>query len=567
MKGGIDLEMPGNNGLHDQAVIDAVNNGTLSMEDLDKAVTHVLEYVQKGEKSKRNGYVCDYASHHALARKMAAAGAVLLKNDNGILPFSKTDKVAIIGALAETPRYQGGGSSQIHPKNLVSILDAMNKENISYDYVRGYSLKGDGYNKKLLNEAVECAKSHDKVIVVIGLTPEYESEGFDRRHMDLPMGHNKLVDELAKVNENLVVVLVCGSPVTLPWTKRIKALLNIYVGGEAGGEGAVDVLFGDANPSGKLAETFQKHLNDNINSAYFPMGTKNVQYRESVYVGYRYFDSANKPVRYPFGFGLSYTTFEYSNLKVSSDTITDADVLTVTFDVKNTGKVAGAEVSQVYVKDVKSTIFRPEKELKGFDKVYLEPGETKTITVTLDKRAFAFYNVLVHDWTVESGEFEILVGASSRDIKLSHVVTVNAPAMQIKDYSKEAPSYYDIASATELPIEEFSAVYGAEVPENIPPKRGEFDINSTVDEVSITGFGKFLKKVLVFGAKILTKGAANQMMAVNSIVTMPLRSFSGFTGGLVSESSVDGLVDIFNKKKGGFRKFLKGFKKSKKPQR
>lgn len=567
VKGGIDLEMPGNNGLHDQAVIDAVNNGTLSMEDIDKAVTHVLEYVQKGEKSKRDGYVCDYAAHHALARKMAAAGSVLLKNDNGVLPFSKTDKVAIIGALAETPRYQGGGSSQIHPKNLVSILDAMNNENISYDYVRGYSLKGDGYDKKLLKEAVECAKSHDKVIVVIGLTPEYESEGFDRRHMDLPMGHNKLVDELAKVNENLVVVLVCGSPVTLPWTKRVQALLNIYVGGEAGGEGAVDVLFGDANPSGKLAETFQKHLNDNINSAYFPMGTKNVQYRESVFVGYRYFESANKPVRYPFGFGLSYTTFEYANLKVSSDTITDADVLTVTFDVKNTGKVAGAEVSQVYVKDVKSTIFRPEKELKGFDKVYLEPGETKTITVTLDKRAFAFYNVLVHDWTVESGEFEILIGASSRDIKLSHVVTVNAPAVQIKDYSKEAPSYYDIASATELPIEEFSAVYGAEVPENIPPKRGEFDINSTVDEVAITGFGKFLKKVLVFGAKILTKGAANQMMAVNSIVTMPLRSFSGFTGGLVSESSVDGLVDIFNKKKGGFRKFLKGFKKSKKPQR
>lgn len=564
---GVDLEMPGNNGLNNQKIIDAVKDGTLSEEALDKAVENVLRYVEKGEKSLRKGYTCDYDKHHETARRMAAAGAVLLKNDDSTLPYDKKDKIAVIGALADKPRYQGGGSSQIHPKKLVSILDALRAENVDFDYAEGYSLKGDGYDAKLLKNAVEVAKSHDKVIVVIGLTPEYESEGFDRSHMDLPMGHNKLVDELAKVNENLVVVLVCGSPVTLPWTKRVKALLNIYVGGEAGGEAAVDILFGKVNPSGKLAETFPKRLSDNINSAYFPMGTKNVQYRESVFVGYRYFDTAGKPVRYPFGFGLSYTTFAYSDIKVSADKLTDNDVLSVSFDIENTGSVAGAEVAQVYVKDVKSTIFRPEKELKGFEKVFLNPGEKKTVTVTLDKRAFAFYNVCVNDWTVESGEFEILVGASSRDIKLSHTVAVTAPEVGIKDYRQDAPAYYDLANATELPIEQFSAIYGKDVPENVAPKRGEFDVNSTVNEVAVTRLGKFLRSVLVFGAKLLTRGAANKTMAVNGIVTMPLRSFSSFTGGLVSETSVDGLVDMLNKTKGGFKKFVKGFKKSQKPQR
>lgn len=567
VKAGLDLEMPGNNEMNSAEVIEAYNKGEITMEEIDSVVTHILEYVERSEKAKQKDYKCDYAAHHALARKMASAGAVLFKNDGNLLPYDKTGKVTVIGTLAKTPRYQGGGSSQIHPKNLVSILDALKNENIDYEYASGYSLKGDGYDAKLLKEAVEMAKDKDKVIVVIGLTPEYESEGFDRSHMDLPVGHNKLIDEIAKINKNITVVLVCGSPVTLPWTKRVSAILNIYVGGEAGGEGAVDVLFGNVNPSGKLAETFPKRLSDNIAGAYFPMGSKNVQYRESVYVGYRYFDSAKKEVRYPFGFGLSYTAFEYSKLKLSKKSILDTDTLTVTFDVKNTGKLAGAEIAQVYVKDDKSTIFRPEKELKGFDKIYLEPGETKTVTVTLDKRAFAFYNVCVGDWTVESGDFEIMVGASSRDIRLSAKVTVTAPSVEIKNYESSANVYYHIGDAAAIPVEQFAAIYGAAVPENVPPKRGGFNVNSTIEEISIVGLGKFIRKLLTFGARLLTKGSANKEMSVNSIVTMPLRSFSSFTGGLVSKQSVNGLVDMLNKTKGGFRKFTHGFKKSKKPNR
>lgn len=561
VKAGMDLEMPGNRQMNDRHIIRAYNEGRITMEEIDSVVTHILEYVDRSEKAKQAGYKCDYAAHHALARKAAAQGAVLLKNENDVLPFGKKDKITVIGKLAEKPRYQGGGSSQIHCINLVSILDALKAENIAYEYADGYSLKGDGYDAKLLKEAVELAKGKDKVVVVIGLTDEYESEGFDRTNMDLPVGHNKLIDEIAKVNDKIAVILVCGSPVTLPWSKRVSAILNTYLGGEATGEATVDVLFGDVNPSGKLAETFPKRLSDNIVSAYFPMGTRNVQYRESVYVGYRYFDSARKSVRYPFGFGLSYTTFEYSNLALSAKKIKDTDTLKVTFDITNTGKTAGAETAQVYVSDIESTIFRPEKELKGFEKVYLNAGETKTVEIELSKRAFAFYNVGVSDWTVESGDFDILVGSSSQDIKLCERVTVSAPEVKIPAKASECNVYYHISEVDAIPSEQFTALYGAPIQENTPLKRGEFNINSNLEEISTVPLGRFIRFLITSGARALTKGSTNKTMAVNGVLTTPLRSFSNFTGGAVSQMSVDGLVDMLNKTKGGFNKFCKGFSK------
>lgn len=566
VRAGMDLEMPGNGEMNSPDVLEALGKGEISREELDACAGRVLEYVDRSVKAIKKDYVSDYAAHHATARRMAAAGAVLLKNDDALLPLDKAEKVTIIGALAETPRYQGGGSSQIHPKNLVSLLDALRAENISFDYCPGYSLKGDGYNKKLLKQAVDAAGKADKVVVVVGLTPEYESEGFDRTSMDLPVGHNKLVSELAKVNDKLAVVLVCGSPVTLPWTKKVRAILNIYVGGEAGGEGAADVLFGKVNPSGKLPETFPKRLSDNISNAYFPMGPVNVQYRESVFVGYRYYDTAGKAVRYPFGHGLSYTEFKYSGLKLSKKKIADTDGLTVSFAVENTGKVPGAEVAQLYVSDLKSTAYRPEKELKGFEKVFLQPGEKKTVEIKLDRRAFAFWNVLSHDWTVESGDFAINVGASSRDLRLSAVVSVEAPGAEIADHRKTAPVYYDLPSAEEFPVEQFAAVYGGEVPENKPPVKGEFDVNSTVEEISVVPLGRFLKKVLTTGARVISRGAANRQMAVNSIVTAPIRSFCAMAGALSKESTF-GLVDMLNGTKGGLGRFLRGFKRPKKQKK
>lgn len=410
------------------------------------------------------------------------------------------------------------------------------------------------------------AKTSEKVVVVIGLTDTYESEGYDRSHMDLPMGHNKLVEEIINVNPNAVILFVGGSPVTFPWLRKVPALLNLYLGGEANGDATLDLIFGDVNPSGKLAETFPKHLQDNISSAYFPMGPKTVEYRESIFVGYRYFDSAKKAVRFPFGYGLSYTKFEYSNLKLSSQNILDTDGLTVSFDVKNIGDVEGAEVAQVYVSDKHSKIFRPEKELKGFDKVYLKSGESKKVTIKLDSRAFSYWNTDISDWFVESGEFNILVGGSSQDLPLSAKVnvTTSKPEVTVPDYHTSCPAYYNIGELDAIEEEQFEVLYGSKLPNNTPYKRGEYTINSTLTDVSGTRLGRFLLKTIGFGAKIVVKGAQNKAMVQYSIASMPIRSFSGFTGGIISMMSAQGLVDMMNKTKGGGKKFIKGFKKENK---
>lgn len=254
------------------------------------------------------------------------------------------------------------------------------------------------------------------MLIFVGLTDAFESEGYDRHHIKMPSSHVTLINEILKVNKNVVVVLSCGSPVEIgDWDKDVKGILNLYLGGQAGGEAAYNLIYGKVNPSGKLAETFPVHEDDYLGSKYFRMGPRTVEYREGVYVGYRYYDSANKLVKYPFGYGLSYTSFEYSNLRLSANAINEGDPFTVTFTVKNVGKVAGAEIAQLYVSDVESTLYRPTKELKGFKKVFLQPGEEKDVEISLDSRAFAYYNVAINDWHVESGDFKILVGASSRE--------------------------------------------------------------------------------------------------------------------------------------------------------
>ena len=474
-----------------------------------------------------------------------------------------TENIAVIGTLAKTLRYQGAGSSHINPPKTVSFVQAMEEEGKSFTYAPGYTLKGDGYNAKLIKEAKKAAEGKDAVLVFIGLTDAYESEGFDRKHIEIPKAHGILINEIAEVNKNIVVVLAGGSPVNVTeWEENAKGILNVYLGGQAGGEATRDVIFGKVNPSGKLPETYPLS-NDALSAEYFPMGPRSVEYRESVYVGYRYYDSAKKEVRYPFGYGLSYTEFEYSGLKLSAEKIKEGEPLTATVTVKNIGKIDGAEIVQLYVKDIESTVFRPEKELKGFRKVFLKAGESKEITFELDSRSFAYYNVLISDWHIESGEFEIMVGASSRDIKLTAKVYVESanPDAEIPDYRKSAPSYYRMAEGTDkISDEEFTAL-GVELVGNEPFKVGELTVNNSVGQVAVSPVGKFLCGTLKFGSKLVALGAENPEMITQSVVDMPLRSFSGFTGGLVSQMSVDGLVDMCNRKKGGFKKFCAGFKK------
>ncbi len=564
IKAGLDLEMPGNGGMNDKHIVEAVENGTLSEEDLDKCVLRMIKFAFECKEKEGKGYKIDFASHHKVARKAAANSAVLLKNNDSLLPLNKHNgNVAVIGELARTLRYQGAGSSHIAPPRTVSFTGAMRAAGQSFTFAPGYTLKGEGYSKKLIDEAVKAAKGKKAVIVFVGLTDAFESEGFDRKHIEMPKSHNILIEELSKVNENIIVVLSCGSPVKIDsWECKVKSILNMYLGGQAGGEAAYDLIFGDVNPSGKLAETFPYNNEDNIVSKYFPMGPRTVEYRESIFVGYRYFDTAKKDVQYPFGHGLSYTKFKYSDLKLSKKKVKEGEKFTVSFNLKNIGDRAGAEVAQVYVSAPESKIFKAKQELKGFKKVYLEKGEEKKVSIELDERAFSFYNVNIKDWQVESGTYSIAVGTSSRNhLLLGEVEVIGERTAEVPDYRESAPIYYDLAHMSNIPDEQFKAVLGREIPYNAEFKKGDLNLNCSVTQVAVSPYGKLLKGILTVGAKVVSLTAENPDMITQSIKDMPLRSFSGFTGGLVSQESVDGLVEMCNGEKGGLRKFIGGFKK------
>lgn len=566
IKAGLDLEMPGNNGMNDKHIIEAVKNGTLKEEELDKVALRMIKFAFEAKDNEGKGYKPDFEKHHALTRKAAANSAVLLKNNDNALPLSSKQRVAVIGTLAKKLRYQGAGSSHINAYKTVSFTEAMRNEGQSFAYAPGYTLKGDGYSKKLIDEAVNVAKGKDAVLVFIGLTDAFESEGFDRKHMNIPKSHNILVDELSKVNDNIIVVLSGGSPIKIDsWECKVKAILNLYLGGQAGGEAAYDLIYGKVNPSGKLAETYPFNNEDNVVSKYFPMGPRTVEYRESIFVGYRFFDKAKKAVQYPFGHGLSYTKFEYKDIELSNKSIKEGEALTVSFNLKNVGDRVGAEVAQVYVCPPESKIYKADRELKGFKKVYLEPGEEKQVSITLDDRAFSYYNVNINDWHTESGTYKIIVSASSRDSRLYEAVHVESARadVQVPDYRKSAPIYYTVDSMATIPEKQFCAVLGRELPDNSKFKKGELTINCSVAQVAVSPFGKFLYGTLKNGAKIVALSAENPEMITESVKDMPLRSFSASTGGLISQKSVDGILDMCNGTKGGFKKLVSGLKKEK----
>lgn len=422
LKAGLELEMPGSGGNTDREIVEAVKNGTLEEQVLDTAVERILNIVFKFTDNRREGRF-DKEADHKLAARIAAESMVLLKND-GVLPLkAQGQKIAFIGKFADKPRFQGGGSSHINSFKVTSALDAV-KEVTEVAYAQGYDVKEDKIDEELFAEAVKTAKDADAAVIFAGLPDAFESEGYDRSHMRMPDCQNALISEIAKVQKNVVVVLHNGSPVEMPWAEDVKGILEAYLAGQAVGQAEVDLLFGKANPCGKLAETIPYQLEDNPSYLFFPGDGKTVEYREGVFVGYRYYDTKHMAVRYPFGYGLSYTTFAYSDLQLSSDEIKDTDTVTVSLKVKNTGDVAGKEVVQLYVADKTGSVSRPAKELKNFVKVELQPQEEKTVTMQLDKRSFAWYSTQLHDWYAATGMYEIMVGASSRDIRLTKTVKV-----------------------------------------------------------------------------------------------------------------------------------------------
>lgn len=425
LKAGLDLEMPGSGGVNDEEIVKAVQEGTLDEAVLDQAVERILRIIFLWE-DHRQPQAFTMEEDHEFARQVAEESMVLLKNE-GILPLRESEKVAFIGGFAEKPRFQGGGSSHINSFRVASALSSL-PEGANVTYAKGFPADKDEYCEKAAAEAIEAAKNAEKAVIFAGLPDSFESEGYDRSHMRLPDCQNRLIAEILKVQPNTLVVLHNGSPVELPWKDQVKGILEAYLGGQAVGAAVDNILYGKVNPSGKLAETMPLKLSDNPSYLFFGDGD-HVEYREGVFVGYRYYDTKELEVAYPFGYGLSYTTFAYSNLRLDKDTITDSDTLTVSVDVTNTGDVAGKEVVQLYVRDLTGSANRPDKELKGFGKVALNPGETKTVTMELDKRSFAWYSTQLSDWYAASGQYELLVGSSSRDIRLTAAVTMESSQM------------------------------------------------------------------------------------------------------------------------------------------
>lgn len=459
LKAGLDLEMPDCHGETDKLIVKAVQSGELEESVLDTAVERILTMVDKYltarkgidpasmvhplPSSVKRGY--DVAAHHALAKTTAEQSAVLLKNED-ILPLQKDKKIAFIGEFAKVPRIQGGGSSHINNTSVESALDAAGD---SVSYAQGFHIDEETTDETLLQEAITLAKESDVAVIFAGLPDSFESEGFDRTHLNMPANQNELIARISEVQPNVVVVLHSGSPIAMPWLDKVAGVLQMYLAGQASGGAAVNLLFGDATPCGKLAETFPLHLEDNPSYLNFPGNREKVCYQEGVFIGYRYYDKKKMDVLFPFGYGLSYTDFTYSNMKVTVngknaadvDVIKETDEIVVSADITNTGNCDGAEIVQLYIKNPVVYEIRPEKELRDFAKVFLKAGETKTVTFTLNARAFSYYETRIHDWYAESGDYEILLASSSRDIRLQDTVSITG--------SKKIPFVADYVTTCE----------------------------------------------------------------------------------------------------------------------
>lgn len=417
---GLNLEMPGNGGVNDRAIIAAVQNGTLPAARLDEVVTQTLALFLQSSAMHKEGATYDKAAHHALAREVSSECIVLLKNQH-VLPLEKGKKIALIGGFAKTPRYQGAGSSQVNPTQIDNVYAVMG--NVAY--AAGYTADATT-NDQLIAEAQQTAGSSDVAVVFVGLPDSYESEGFDRTGIDMPAAFNRLVESVAKVQPNTVVVLMNGGAVSMPWADKVKGIVEAWLGGQAGSGAIADVLTGKVNPSGKLSETFAEKLEDTPAYLNFPGKNGNTLYGEGIFIGYRYYDKKKVKPLFPFGYGLSYTTFAYKGISVDKTAVNDNDAVTVHVKVKNTGKIAGQEVVQLYVQDLNSAVVRPEKELKHFAKISLQPGEEKTVDFVLGYRDYAYYNERVHDWQTTTGKYNILVGGSSVDLPLHQTLDVTA---------------------------------------------------------------------------------------------------------------------------------------------
>jgi len=535
---GNQLEMPSSAGLTDREVVEAVRAGKLDEMLLDERIDQLLRLVFS-VKPQEQTMVYSIDEHHEIARDAARRSAVLVKNEGGVLPLCTGTRVAVIGDFAKGPRYQGAGSSLIEPTKLESALDALIETDLEIiGYEPGFRRFG-GKSERKQKCACALAKRAEVALVFLGLDEGSEAEGVDREHMRLRENQTELLREIRKVCAQVVVVLANGAPVEADWAGDADAILLGYLGGQAGGGAIADLVTGKAAPSGKLAETYPERYADVPSASIYPGREKTAEHRESIYLGYRYYDTAGKSVCWPFGFGLTYTTFSYDKLTIQGNTILST--------VRNTGERAGEEIVQVYVSKRGSAVFRAAQELKGFARVQLEPGETKLVSITLDSHAFSFYHVPSGQWLEEPGEYEIRVGASSRDIRQREIVVREGGSIEAPNPALELPHYLS-GDVSSVPDEEFSALLGRQLPPANWDRSARLGTLDTIGQGAYKkGFARFLYRVvsLVRGWFLLIQKpvtANNIIFAMN----LPYRALARMTGGAIDQSMLDGILTMAN---------------------
>ncbi len=531
------LEMPATRGNSDREIVQAVKDGRISEDLVDKRVDELLNVWMDVVLPDENGSF-DEQAHHDFARTAAEQSIVLLKNEDHILPLKEKTRVAVIGDFAETPRYQGAGSSLVNSTRVDTPKEEIEKSSLEcVGYAQGFIRSGEADQQKQY-EAVELASQAEVVLCYMGLDEVAETEGMDRTHMKISENQIDLLNELAKVNENIVIVLSAGSAVEMPWDDKAKAVVHGYLGGQAGAGAMVNVLTGKVNPSGKLAETYPICYEE-VPSAYnYPGASRTSEYREGLYVGYRYYEKTDKKVKYPFGYGLSYTRFAYSNLEVSEEK--------VSFEITNTGSVAGAEVAQIYITSKDDAVFSPVKELKGFRKVFLDPGESSRVEMPLDDKAFRYYNVRTGRYEVLGGEYEILAAASSSDIRLSKTLTVKGTGAQLP-YDKAELSAYWSGDVAQVSDQEFEKLLGHAIPPSGWDRSAPLDKNQPI---ACLQFAKNPLARLVYrilnSMRLRAERKGKPDLNILFIYNMPFRGIAKMMGGMVDMAMVDAIMVIVN---------------------
>ena len=556
IKAGLDLEMPGNHQFYLDQVKTALQAGSIKIEDIDRCALRVLDLINKSIPALFKNVAIDEDSHRAFARKVAQESIVLLKNYQGLLPLDPVKEVLVLGELAEIARIQGSGSSQVHPIKIDSFLDGLDHAKIPYSFKKGYNVL-NGNDTSLIEDSIKSIQTNQLVVVFVGLTEELESEGFDRLTMNLPQSHDALIEAVLRKTSKVVVILAGGSAVEMPWAKQVKAILNGYLPGEAGGDALVDILFGSVNPSGKLAETYPLTYEDCPSSQSFGFEQKQVNYRESIFVGYRYYDSAKKEVLFPFGHGLSYTSFSYRDLSYVEQVLS--------FTLTNTGDRSGSEIIEVYVSNLTRANFFPSHELKAFEKVFLKAGESKVIHLTLEESAFQYYDTSYQQFIIAEGDYEIQVGASSQDLRLRKTITLKNKGIQHVEKAW-IKTWYDTLEGQPT-NKDFAFVYEKEIPVETVLKRGQFTLDCSLSDMSATLAGKMMRLVsleMLMKTGHYTKADTQSnhfKMMMSFVMTTPLRSTMLMSQGTLSESMAMGVVELAN---GHYLKGLKGILKKKK---